>query len=75
MSENRKESNHRISVVVPAYNEEENLPLLFENFDKMFRESKLEGEVLLVDDGSTDKTYKLAKDYEKKYAFLKQRPF
>lgn len=71
MSENRKESNFKISVVVPAYNEEENIPLLLENFDKMFRESKLEGEVLLVDDGSTDNTLKLAKDYEKKYSFLK----
>jgi len=71
MSENRKENIFRISVVVPAYNEEENIPFLLENFDKMFRESKLEGEVLLVDDGSTDKTFKLTKDYEKKYTFLK----
>lgn len=44
---------------------------MLENFEKMFKESKLEGEVLLVDDGSTDKTFKLAKDYEKKYSFLK----
>jgi len=71
MPENRKRNNLKISVVVPAYNEEENIPFLLENFDKMFRESKLEGEVLLVDDGSTDKTFKLAKDYEKKYIFLK----
>ena len=71
MSENRKENNFKISVVVPAYNESKNLDSLLDNFDKMFRESKLEGEVLLVDDGSTDKTFKLAKDYEKKYTFLK----
>ena len=71
MAENRKENNFKISVVVPAYNESKNLDSLLDNFDKMFRESKLEGEVLLVDDGSTDKTFKLAKDYEKKYTFLK----
>lgn len=71
MSEDRKGNDLRISVVVPAYNEEENIPSLLENFDKMFRESKLEGEVLLVDDGSTDNTFKQAKDYEKKYNFLK----
>jgi glycosyltransferase involved in cell wall biosynthesis len=71
MPENRNENSFKISVVVPAYNEEENIPLLLENFEKMFKESKLEGEVLLVDDGSTDKTFKLAKDYEKKYSFLK----
>ncbi|HEX9912988.1 MAG TPA: glycosyltransferase family 2 protein [candidate division Zixibacteria bacterium] len=71
MPENRNENSFKISVVVPAYNEEENIPLLLENFEKMFKESKLEGEILLVDDGSTDKTFKLAKDYEKKYSFLK----
>jgi len=58
-------------VVVPAYNEQENIPLLLANFEKMFRESKLEGEVLLVDDGSTDKTFELARDSEKKYLFLR----
>ncbi len=71
MTENSKENNYKISVVVPAYNEQENIPLLLENFQKMFRESKLEGEVLLVDDGSTDKTYELARENEKKYPFLR----
>ena len=70
MAENRKENGYKISVVVPAYNEQENIPLLLENFQKMFRESKLEGEVLLVDDGSADKTYELARENEKKYPFL-----
>ena len=71
MTENRKENSYKISVVVPAYNEQENIPLLLENFQKMFMESKLEGEVLLVDDGSTDKTYELARENEKKYPFLR----
>ncbi len=71
MAENRKENNLKISVVVPAYNESKNLDSLLDNFDKMFRESKLEGEVLLVDDGSTDDTYQKAIDYAKKYSFLK----
>jgi glycosyltransferase involved in cell wall biosynthesis len=71
MAESRKESIYKISVVVPAYNEQENIPPLLENFQKMFRESRLEGEVLLVDDGSTDKTYELARESEKKYPFLR----
>jgi glycosyltransferase involved in cell wall biosynthesis len=71
MSELLKENSYKISVVVPAYNEQENIPPLLENFEKMFRESKLEGEVLLVDDGSTDKTLELARESEKKYPFLK----
>lgn len=71
MSENRKINRPKISVVVPAHNEEENLLPLLENFEKMFKESRLEGEVILVDDGSTDSTFKLAQEYEKKFGFLK----
>ncbi|HVP35809.1 MAG TPA: glycosyltransferase family 2 protein [Terriglobales bacterium] len=71
MAETKKEIGYKISVVVPAYNEQENLSPLLENFEKMFRESKLEGEVLLVDDGSTDRTYALARENEKKYPFLR----
>ena len=39
----------RVSVVVPAYNEAENIPVLMEEFSKMFSQSKMNGEVILVD--------------------------
>ncbi|MDH4223414.1 MAG: glycosyltransferase family 2 protein [candidate division Zixibacteria bacterium] len=71
MLENIKGNNFSISVVVPAYNEEENLPPLLENFARMFKESSLNGEVIIVDDGSTDKTLELAKKFGGKYSFLK----
>ncbi len=74
MSETKKENSYKISVVVPAYNEEENIAPLLEHFDNMFRESRLDGEVLLVDDGSTDKTLELARESQKKYPFLKALP-
>ncbi|MGB2696983.1 MAG: glycosyltransferase family 2 protein [Candidatus Zixiibacteriota bacterium] len=61
----------KVSIIVPAHNEEENIPLLLEKFSEMFNDSNLSGEVILVDDGSTDKTFLLAQEYQKKYPFLK----
>src|ERR1700761_1831140 len=42
------------SVVVPFYNEAENLPLLIREIDGMLRALEQPGEILLVNDGSTD---------------------
>lgn len=62
---------HKVSIIVPAYNEEENIPLLMEKFAEMFDNSEYSGEVVLVDDGSTDETLSLAREYQKKFSFLK----
>jgi glycosyltransferase involved in cell wall biosynthesis len=43
-------------VLVPAYNECENMPDLVRELRATFERHRLEGEVLLVDDGSTDGT-------------------
>ncbi len=48
-----------LSVIVPCYNEEENVPYFYEELmknDAFFREKELEVEVLYVDDGSKDGT-------------------
>jgi dolichol-phosphate mannosyltransferase len=42
------------SVVVPYYNEAENLPLLIREIDGMLRALEQPGEIVLVNDGSTD---------------------
>ena len=60
-----------VSIIVPAYNEEKNIPLLMEKFFQMFKESPIKGEVILVDDGSIDGTLQKAKESERKYDFLK----
>jgi dolichol-phosphate mannosyltransferase len=44
------------AVVVPAYNEVENMDALVTELRAMFERHELSGEVLLVDDGSTDGT-------------------
>jgi dolichol-phosphate mannosyltransferase len=42
------------SVVVPFYNEAENLPLLIREIDAMLRAMEMPAEIILVNDGSTD---------------------
>ncbi len=61
----------QVSVVVPAQNEEENLPALLEAFDDVFRRERIAGELILVDDGSTDRTYPKARDLANRYRFLR----
>lgn len=46
-----------ISVVVPLYNEEESLPHLIEWIERVMNENNFSYEVLLIDDGSKDKSW------------------
>jgi glycosyltransferase involved in cell wall biosynthesis len=48
------------AVIVPAFNEAENIGALFEALEATFARHSLDGEVILVDDGSTDDTHALA---------------
>jgi len=48
------------AVVIPAFDEVENIPALFAAIRATFSRHGLEGEVILVDDGSTDGTYEAA---------------
>ena len=50
-----------ISIVVPIYNEEENIPALHEGVTAALAGSGLEYELILVDDGSSDGSFQLLK--------------
>jgi len=52
-----------ISVVVPAYNEEEGIPLLYERLTTAAEKWGEEYELVLVDDGSKDRTLELLAHY------------
>jgi phenylacetate-CoA ligase len=45
-----------LSVIVPCYNEEGNLPELVERTERVFQRREIRGELILVDDGSRDGT-------------------
>jgi glycosyltransferase involved in cell wall biosynthesis len=48
------------AVIVPAFNEAENMEALFDALESTFSIHSLNGEIILVDDGSTDETWALA---------------
>lgn len=48
-----------ISIVVPLYNEEESLPELIDWIERVCNEHGYAHEVILVDDGSTDDSWKV----------------
>ncbi|MCP4536084.1 MAG: glycosyltransferase family 2 protein [Chloroflexi bacterium] len=50
-----------ISAVIPVYNEEQNLGLLYEQLKAVMQELELRHEIIFVDDGSTDGSYNVAK--------------
>ena len=51
-----------ISVIIPLYNEAENLPELYREFTETLQASGRSYELLLVDDGSTDDTFRILED-------------
>ncbi len=52
----------KISVVIPAYNEEENVPVLYERLKGVLEGLNHDYEIIFVDDGSTDGTFAVLKD-------------
>jgi len=50
------------AVVVPAYNEVDNIPALVSELRAAFERYDLDGEIILVDDGSTDSTAQKARE-------------
>jgi dolichol-phosphate mannosyltransferase len=56
-----------ISIVVPVYNEEENLPLLAEGIFSAMLNSREEFEVILIDDGSIDRSLTVMRDLRDTY--------
>ena len=46
-----------LSVIIPAYNEEQNIALAAETLTGLFERENISNEIIFVDDGSKDKTY------------------
>ena len=60
-----------VSVLVPAKDEAENLPLFLQLCDETFRGAKERYEVIVIDDGSEDNTASVLSELKRKYPFLR----
>ena len=59
------------SIISPCYNEEENIIKFIEEIYKLKQKYNYDLTLLLIDDGSTDKTWQKIKEYKLKYNFIK----
>ena len=60
-----------ISIIVPCYNEEQGLEILFERLLRILDRLSLSYEVICVDDGSRDQTLEYLIDYHNRYPEIK----
>ena len=56
-----------ISVVIPLYNEEESLPELFSWIQRVMKQNNFTYEVIFVNDGSTDGSWKVIEGLAEKH--------
>lgn len=61
----------RVSVIVPAFNEDGNVEELCRQFDEMLAKATFTCELVIVDDGSSDRTPAILRDMAGKYPFLR----
>ena len=61
----------QISVVVPVFNEEESLPELTQWIHRVMQEHQFSYEVLLINDGSTDRSWEVIQSLASKSEALK----
>ncbi len=62
------EANPTITIVAPVYNEAETLPVLYPRIKNVLDQSGETWELVLVDDGSTDNSAEMIREYSRKDA-------
>lgn len=71
MAEPLPEATCKLSIIVPAYNEVESLPVLCQELGKVIDDNRYDAEVVMVDDGSKDGTRELYPDLCARYPWLR----
>jgi len=64
-----------VSVVIPLYNEEESLAELADWIRRVGEVNKLSYEIIMIDDGSSDRSWQIISDLSEKYKELKAIKF
>lgn len=60
-----------LTIVVPLYNEDESLPELVEWIHRVCSEQGYDYEIVMVDDGSSDNSWKVLTELQQKYSSIK----
>jgi len=60
-----------LSLVIPAYNEQENIPTLLQRVSAALSQLNRSFEVILIDDGSTDQTSRMLADAKRQFPWLR----
>lgn len=63
---NSKNNKIYLSVILPVFNEEDNIQLQYEDLIKSIKPLKISYELIFIDDGSIDKSFNLLSDIAKK---------
>lgn len=56
-----------VSIVIPTYNERENIAKLIPHIEDVLSVNNIKGEIIIIDDNSPDRTGKLAEELNKRY--------
>jgi glycosyltransferase involved in cell wall biosynthesis len=56
-----------LSIIVPLFNEEESIPELVSWINRVLEENKFSGEIIMVDDGSNDRSWEVIEQLKKEH--------
>ena len=59
-------NTYDLSIVIPLYNEEESIPELISWIERVLSENQLRGEIIMVDDGSSDTSWEVVRSMQDK---------
>ncbi len=65
----------KISIILPCLNEEESIGASISKIKTVFQENNLNGEIIVVDNGSTDNSAAIAKQFDIVYVFEPKRGY